>query len=421
MLDYRSVTYGEMRVQLADQNLSDAQLLSHWKNLQPDKDHKLARKKEQLNQLAEFDCTDVSKKGQLGEKGRGLWFVVERFRPTDCAEAHQIFSWLLEHDSDGRANIVHYAKQQGWHNFVQKAIVFASASQLKQITQKFKRAVRGVSGDAYGSLVLQQLLDVAQEDANGLQPNEAGGLARTILDIFKPYFVDQKGIIDSSSHADSSDRAGQQIPRSSNFVVQKWLVLLMSLPEEDETFQQVLKILVENAVTSGPDGRGKGIACSQTGCRVYQRILETSHTGSRAQLVDRFVQKLLEADTFEALVTDAYGNYVMQHILKEPCRPINEKLHILYLLAGTTDRVCYYARDEFARHVLQRSFEDGALEQMSGAEDKTAWRSSQRAILDQVFRINGQVMPKMNALQQPVAQHALTAMRNTFKGFNQFQ
>lgn len=389
------------------------------------KDHKLDRKEEQLNRLAKFECTDaLSKKGQLGEKGRGLWVVVERLRPTDCSEALQMFSWLLEDDNDGRSNIVYYAKQQGWHNFVQKAIVFASKSQLKEITQTFKRAVQGVSGDTYGSLVLQQLLDVAQEDANSLQPNEAGGLARTILDIFKPYFVDQKGIIDSSRGADSSDRAGQQVSRSSNFVVQKWLVLLMSLPEEDETFQQVLKILVANAVTSDVNGKTmKGIACSQTGCRVYQRILETSHSGLRAQFVDGFVQKLLEPDTFEALVKDAWGNYVMQHILKEPCRPVNEKLRILDLLAGTTGRMCYYATHEFARHVLQRSFEDSALEQISGSQDRAAWRSSQRAFLEQVFRLNGHLMPGMHALQQPKAQHALTAMKNTFKGdgSNQFQ
>ena len=37
MLDGRSVTYAEMRVQLADQNLTDAELLSHWKDLRPDK------------------------------------------------------------------------------------------------------------------------------------------------------------------------------------------------------------------------------------------------------------------------------------------------------------------------------------------------------------------------------------------------
>jgi len=387
-------------------------------------DHKLDRKLEQMNRLAKFECTDaLSKKGQLGDKGRGLWVAVDRFCLTDCPEALQIFSWLLEDDYEGLPNIVYCAKQQGWHNLVQKFIVFASGSQLKEIAQKLKRAVRGISGDAYGSLVLQQLLDVAQADANNQQPNEAGGLARTILDIFKPYFAVEKGIIDSSRHADDSDRAGQQVSRSSNFVVQKWLVLLMSLPEETETFQQVLTILAKNAVTSGSDGRVKGIACSQTGCRVYQRILETSHAGSHAQLVNEFVQKLLEPDTFEALVKDAWGNYVMQHILKEPCRSVDEKLQILDLLAGNNERVRYYATHEFARHVIQRSFEDSALEQMSGSEDKTAWRSLQRAILDQIFRLDGQLKPGMRALQQPSnpAQHALTAMRNTFKGLNQFQ
>lgn len=478
---------------------------------------KLTQCLDQCNRLAKFQCMDkLTKRGQLADKGRGLWEVKERFQSPDSVEAQLMFSQLLDEDAPSESpKVVKYSKQQGWHEFVQKAFVFANEEQQKRIAQKFGGAVRGVSGDAYGTLTWQQMLEVAieqaKDNAKKLLENKPDGLARTIYSILKLYFLDQGGIADSSRPADGSDSTDKQMAQSSNFVVQKFLVLLSFLPEEADTFRRVLEILGDNAVTIKPDeqgdtpldnllnhayhaaiakvypggevsvnideghtaekwvrgfalGRGSfangqrvleqleahaepneklyyaycielrkllerslvespginmtGIALSQTGCRVYQRILETPQCALQAEELERFVQKLLKHDSFEALITDKNANYIIQHILLQPCRPLKEKQQVLNLVG---EKICFYATHVFARHVVQRCFDGEVVKHIVDTCDKGAWCRSQRGILELAMQSNGKVKAGYRALQDPNAQHVLTAMRHTIQGGGQFQ
>jgi hypothetical protein len=87
---------------------------------------------------------------------------------------------------------------------------------------------------------------------------------------------------------------------------------LLKMIEEVVAFHEVLHILGEKAFIVGHGQHGKsarGIACTQTGCRVYQRMLETPENDSRSDVLRWFVGKLLEHDIFDALIKMIKSKY----------------------------------------------------------------------------------------------------------------
>lgn len=367
----------------------------------------------EVDRLAEFQRQYESRKGSLELKNRGLLEVTRRHYSSDSHEQVSFFGWLLEDDTPYESEkVVKFSTEQGWHELIQKAIAIASPEQLHRIVQKFDGSkVRGVSGDAYGTLVLQQLLQAAlleaEQNAAQSQPNEPNGLARTIFSTFKTYLVDHRGIIDSSCSSASSDK---QVVQSAIFVVQKFLMLLSLLPEEEQAFKEVVEILGDNAARiNGTEV--KGIACSQTGCRNYQRILEIQETPSRAPILRRFVKKLLEPDVFQQLVVDQYANYVLQHIINQRSRPVDEKLKLLSLVDA---KLAHYSTHVFARHIVQRCFESSSFSESES--DGILWSEAQGQILKKVFRKNGSLKSEYVSLQKPLAEHVLAQMKKAGHG-----
>ena len=190
-----------------------------------------------------------------------------------------------------------------------------------------------------------------------------------------------------------------------------------------ETLGQVLTILGNNAATTKLCNEewiiGKiGIACTQTGCRVYQRILETPENYSPAPL-GQFVKQLLDPVTFKVLVTDKHGNFVIQHILKGSCRPLREKMCVLDQVGeniiGQDACGCYFPTHIFAHHVVQRCFNNNIVEQIPGQRDQNDWRKRVKEILNAVFQSDGTLKPQFMALQEPKAKYVLDDMSNAFQ------
>lgn len=364
------------------------------------------------NRLGKFECMDpLSKSGRLAEKGRGLWEVRDRFQSEDSEDAQLLFEWLLDDSRSEVSKVIKYGKQQGWHELVQKLIAFGNEAQQIDIANKFVAGVlRGVSGDTYGCLTLQQLLHDARKRALGNKkscfPNQPGGLARTVLSIFKTYYVDQSppGIIDSSRPSDPSDKIDKSMTMNANFVVQRWLELLRSVPEETAVFQDVLRILGDNVIE---------IACSKTGCRVYQRVLETPVIDqANTEMMGQFVKKLLEPAMFTALVQSSHGNYVVQHILKTRCRSQEEKQGVLNQL-GFGEKFLRYASHEFARHVVSRCFDDSLVDKIGDKRDHHTWLAMQRQILDSVLENSGDLKTEFRACEMAIDASVMKAMQTS--------
>lgn len=364
------------------------------------------------NRLGKFECMDpLSKSGRLAEKGRGLWEVRDRFQSEDSEDAQLLFEWLLDDSRSEVPKVIKYGKQQGWHELVQKLIAFGNEAQQIDIANKFVAGVlRGVSGDTYGCLTLQQLLHDARKRVLGNKkscfPNQPGGLARTVLSIFKTYYVDQSppGIIDSSRPSDPSDKIDKSMTMNANFVVQRWLELLRSVPEETAVFQDVLRILGDNVIE---------IACSKTGCRVYQRVLETPVIDqANTEMMGQFVKKLLEPAMFTALVQSSHGNYVVQHILKTRCRSQEEKQGVLNQL-GFGEKFLRYASHEFARHVVSRCFDDSLVDKIGDKSDHHTWLAMQRQILDSVLENSGDLKTEFRACEMAIDASVMKAMQTS--------
>jgi len=360
----------------------------------------LTRCTEAVNNLASFKCTDPSKKGDLAEKNRFLFELSERRLPPGSTEEEGLFQHLLHDDAhDNCPRIVEYAKSREWYEIVQKAIVLAPEDKLKCIAQKFNGKLRSVGGDAYGSLVLQQLLLVAVCQA---QAGARGVGARTIFSIFKSHFVDEECILLGWTKTD------KKVAESANFVAQMYVRLQALLPEEVDAFTK-LAVLLSDHAGSGPWGLGQGIALSKYGCRLYKPLLEIPADRFPPHIMLEFVRKLLVFPTFSELVTNQYGNFVIGNILKERFRPFHEKFQILENLA--TD-ICYYALDRSARHVVQLCFEDehsdmpSVLHYLEGRQQVAWWRAgppwtcmSQKFILSQVFKGNGKLKPEYEVIK----------------------
>ncbi|XP_952932.1 pumilio-family RNA-binding protein, putative [Theileria annulata] len=114
-----------------------------------------------------------------------------------------------------------------------------------------------------------------------------------------------------------------------NHVIQKCLVALSS----DEC-EFIYKAMNEHCV---------GLATHRHGCCVMQRCIDAASVPQRARLVDTIAAKTLE------LVEDAYGNYVIQYVLRLRDDAVNAR--IVALLCEDLTR---FSKHKFSSNVVER-------------------------------------------------------------------
>ena len=299
-----------------------------------------------LHQLGQWTLKDESRSGKLAPKGRGLW----EFQKCSTADENlwnyqqeMCCSFLRDGKLYDYSKLVKYATHCGGHHeLVQKMLASANTQQKTYLARKFGGQITLLINNQFACLVLQQLMleaDVEAKHCMHTPDVSRHEFVKTVVKLLKDEFVAPGRIVEIS-----------ECPHG-NHVVQKWVQLVHLVPSEEESLLCVLAQVIAHLVA---------IATTQTGCRIVNRLLEIP-------ACHELSQQILDRRIFPHLVTNAYGNFVVSHMLRENHRRPSDKLAVLELLhenferqfaghwtyAGYGDHDCFYGDNFYGRHVVQ--------------------------------------------------------------------
>ena len=325
-----------------------------------------------LQSLGEFQSFDPSTSGKLGQKGRGLWRLVQRSSMADnlCQEETEMFySFCGNHVAYEVPKLVRYAGLAGDHELVQKMLALGSLEHKHWLASVLNGHIQYLIKHEFGCLVLQQLLSEAIAVARDYGADN--GFVMATVQALKNDLLAPQTFVESST--------GEH----GNHVVQKWIELLQYLPSEEDRLQQVIQHVGAKAVTIGT---------TQMGCRVIQRLLEVSNS-------DELNSQLLNYETLEQLFISQFGNYIVQTMLDSST---HRKLTVFRrILDNFLDHAnghfddkdtyclendCFWARHQYARYVVQKCVG-------MPTDSCPGWSEMQASLIQTVMDTNGKPKP----------------------------
>ena len=293
-----------------------------------------------LGKFAEFRITDNgSTSGKLEGYGLGRWRIVRHHPAPICdrEKLDELLDYLLRKEAQYESfNLVSYAMHEGSHEVAQKAYELAEGRRKICMVEIIEGSIKLLMRDKHGCLFLQQVIQADCAASGSAEDREE--LQRTIVCIFRKLFSQKDIVIGGSNHPNA------------NYVVQAWVRFLQHLPydvasRERHPLTEFREEVGRNALEIGTE---------KMGCRVILRLLE------EVPVPADILQRLLQTEILESLMTSDGGNYVVQAILERG--GVAEKVRLVEHIydniraQGEPNRT-FYANHFLARHVLQKSFQ----------------------------------------------------------------
>lgn len=183
----------------------------------------------------------------------------------------------------------------------QKLMTVCSSEQLGRIIKGVEKDFLSICLNMHGTRAIQKLIEVVTE------PEHISFVTSVLSTAVVDLVNDLNG----------------------NHVIQKCLI---SLKSEDCEF--IYKAMNDNCVY---------LATHRHGCCVMQRCIDAANPQQRNMLIDTISSKTLD------LVEDAFGNYVIQYVLRLKDDEINRRI-----VVALADNVTEFAKQKFSSNVVER-------------------------------------------------------------------
>ena len=286
---------------------------------------------------------------KMNEKGRGLFKVETRKQCLSMERDHldrqelDMFNSFSRDIQYHRPKMITYSRNPSHHEIVQKMLALGTPEQKRRLALQLKGHVKDLMLDEFGCMVLQQLLleacSMVNANVHCLSSKE---FVQSVEQIFEEDLLAPEAMSDIISHMKHNN---------GNYVIMRWIELLAGKCHvkeedmEDNSLGKLCNIACTNAIVIGTNTKG---------CRVLKSLLDTPNASDLAR-------QLLEGEVFAQLVTDAYGNFVVQHILISSSTSAEDKLQVfrfvlknLVSYSSGGDWYHFYGHNKYAVHLVVR-------------------------------------------------------------------
>lgn len=232
-------------------------------------------------------------------------------------------------------HIVEFSRDQHGSRFIQQKLERATSQEKQMVFNEIARAAYQLMTDVFGNYVIQKFFEFGS-------PEQKLALAKCIRGHVLPLALQMYG-------CRVIQKALECIPAEEQVEIVKELDGHLIKCVKDQNGNHVVQKCIEcvspvhlQFIIDAFNGQVILLSMHPYGCRVMQRILEHCTAEQTAPILD----ELHHADT---LVTDQYGNYVIQHIL-EHGRPENKSKIVM----GLTGQVLKLSQHKFASNVVEK-------------------------------------------------------------------
>ncbi|KAK2198231.1 bifunctional Pumilio RNA-binding repeat/Armadillo-like helical/Pumilio [Babesia duncani] len=249
-------------------------------------------------------------------------------------------SWLTKDSftiDEIRGNVTSIAKDQAGCRMLQRLLEFKDPILISTIVEEVLDNLFDLMTDPFGNYLCQKLMGVCNQEQIakiisavgpdfvkiGLNMHGTRAVQRLLEVLTTPDHIEKvtkalsHGVVDLVNDLNG------------NHIIQKCLFVL-----SNENCGFIYKAINEKCVQ---------VATHRHGCCVMQRCIDAANAVQRQELIEAIILNALE------LVQDAYGNYVVQYVLKLKIPSINRRI-VMAVAAQTTE----LAKQKFSSNVVER-------------------------------------------------------------------
>ncbi|KAI3337366.1 ARM repeat-containing protein [Xylariaceae sp. AK1471] len=242
-------------------------------------------------------------------------------------------------------HIVEFSGDQHGSRFIQDKLVGANSEEKEHVFREIEPNALQLMKDVFGNYVIQKFFEHGnQVQKKIIAAQMKGKVAELSVQMYSCRVV-QKAL----EHVLVEQQ--QEIVEE----LRPNIIQIIKDQNGNHVIQMVIKMVPRLCIPFMMDAfRGQVDSLAKHGyaCRVIQRVLEYGTDAERKSLMAD-----LHACTAQ-LITDTYGNYVIQHIIAQG-EPEDRSIMIQHVI----DRLLYLSKHKFASNVVEKCIEYGAVDE----------------------------------------------------------